>query len=594
MAAQRIIFNPDDRFAFVGGIGSGKTYGAGVMAEILLSDKHRCILIDPLGVWHGLRVMSDGSPGFPVVIFGGDHGDFPLTEKNAAIVGETIGNMAESCIIDLSHIGTKAGERRVMLALLTALYRHTNGAPVHMIVDEADMFAPQNPSDKDGGTVQLLSMMETIVRRGRRLGFNVWMITQRPAVLNKNVMSQVTGLIAFRMTAPQDRKAIGDWTANQGDPKVAADLLNSLPGLPKGSAVVWVPERGYFERVDFPKKATKDTSAAPKAGEARRSAKLPPLNIDALRAKLVSVEEEAKANDPAALKARIRDLESVVNKPSVRAGYDAARQLAEINDVRLAAYDAGHKDGFNAGVEAMKAAIAPWLGHIADHNALILSSHREIADHLASAHKSVPPFYPLKQSKKSGQHVAASNPVATSHPARAPLPTTEARKPGPAGDAGPAGPLSAPEMRVIEALTFWKRLNFDQPTREQVACAASYKPSSGGFRNLLSKLKTGGFINYPADGKVELAPNGLVAASDIEVDHRSARERLNGILSKPQLKIVDALMSGLHGTRDELAGRCGYAPTSGGWRNLLSSLKTLEIISYPEKGEVALADWVRL
>lgn len=37
----------------------------------------------------------------------------------------------------------------------------------------------------------------------------------------------------------------------------------------------------------------------------------------------------------------------------------------------------------------------------------------------------------------------------------------------------------------------------------------------------------------------------------------------------------------------------GYSPTSGGFGNLLGSLRTLGIIDYPSKGFVQLEDWVR-
>jgi len=45
----------DDRLAFVGTAGNGKTYNAGSCVERLLSAKTRAVVIDPLGVWWGLR-----------------------------------------------------------------------------------------------------------------------------------------------------------------------------------------------------------------------------------------------------------------------------------------------------------------------------------------------------------------------------------------------------------------------------------------------------------------------------------------------------------------------------------------------------------
>jgi hypothetical protein len=36
-----------------------------------------------------------------------------------------------------------------MLAFLTALYKHATGEPVHVVFDEADMWAPQKLLDKE-------------------------------------------------------------------------------------------------------------------------------------------------------------------------------------------------------------------------------------------------------------------------------------------------------------------------------------------------------------------------------------------------------------------------------------------------------------
>ena len=67
--------------------------------------------------------------------------------------------MAESCIVSLGGFGTKVGERRFMLAFLERLYRRATGEPFHIIFDEADLWAPQRPSEP-----QLQNLMEQIVR----------------------------------------------------------------------------------------------------------------------------------------------------------------------------------------------------------------------------------------------------------------------------------------------------------------------------------------------------------------------------------------------------------------------------------------------
>jgi hypothetical protein len=78
----------DDRIAIVGMGGSGKTYAAKGFVERLLSSGARVAIVDPLGVWWGLRASADGSAaGFPVVVFGGKHADVPITAEMGAALG---------------------------------------------------------------------------------------------------------------------------------------------------------------------------------------------------------------------------------------------------------------------------------------------------------------------------------------------------------------------------------------------------------------------------------------------------------------------------------------------------------------------------
>lgn len=309
----------DDRLGFVGTAGSGKTFNAGSGVERVLAAAGRVVIPDPLGVWYGLALGADGKTEPPwraakkLVIFGGEHGDLPLGEQHGALIGETVAGMAESAVLDLSGLGTKAAERRFMLAFLTALYRHATGDPLHLVFDEADMWAPQKlwaagRGRDEGEPAKLLGMMETVVRRGRIKGFIPWLITQRPAVLSKDVLSQVDGLIAFKLTATQDRDALDDWIEGQADRAQGKAIKDSLPTLPVGTGVVWLPSRGILETAAFPPKLTFDSSRTPKRGEKRQRRDLKPLDLGALKEKLATVVEEAKANDPKLLKAEIAEL----------------------------------------------------------------------------------------------------------------------------------------------------------------------------------------------------------------------------------------------------------------------------------------------
>lgn len=367
----------DDRLGFTGTSGSGKTYAAGTAVERLLDSGARVVIVDPLDVWWGLRLQGDGKKPsrFSLPIFGGAHGDLPLNEGAGKLIGETVTTMAESCIVSLKGLGTKEAERRFMLAFLDAAYRKANGNLTHWIFDEADLWAPQNTGKGAGPALQAL--MEQIVRRGRIDGFIPWLITQRPAVISKDVLSQVDGLVVMKLTASQDRDAIGAWVSGQADLDQWRELKATLPTLEKGRGLVWLPGHGRLADAQFPQKTTFDSSRAPKRGEKRVARDLKPLDLEALKGKLATVEEEAKANDPAALKQQVRALtadlaaerrraETLAGGPSAeevatlrRELVEARRQLEGSPAASAAQSDvvAAEKRAFNEGVQATKRAI---------------------------------------------------------------------------------------------------------------------------------------------------------------------------------------------------------------------------------------------
>jgi uncharacterized protein len=198
----------DERIAIVGTSGSGKTYAAkGLVERLLDAGDARVCVVDPLGVWWGLRASADGqSPGYPVVVFGGRHADVDLDEGMGAALGRLVGtHPLLACVVDLSELGSSAARRRFMAAFAEALYE-ANQEPLHLVLDEADLWAPQRPLPEANA---LLGRIEEIVRRGRVRGFIPWLITQRPAVVHKDVLSQADILVAMKLTASQDRDTVG-------------------------------------------------------------------------------------------------------------------------------------------------------------------------------------------------------------------------------------------------------------------------------------------------------------------------------------------------------------------------------------------------
>jgi hypothetical protein len=133
----------DERLAIVGTSGSGKTYAAKGLIERVLASGGRVCVVDPLGVWWGLGKGADGAdPPFPVAVFGGTHADVPLDPGMGAGLDRLVGTQPMACVVDVSDFGSAAARRFFMAAFTEALYA-ANTEPLHLVLDEADLWAPQ-------------------------------------------------------------------------------------------------------------------------------------------------------------------------------------------------------------------------------------------------------------------------------------------------------------------------------------------------------------------------------------------------------------------------------------------------------------------
>ncbi len=162
----------------------------------------------------------------------------------------------------------KAEQARLVADLLDYLFTH-NREPLWLVLEEADAFAPQQPM---GELTRVLGEVDRIARRGRGFGFRLISITQRPAKLNKDVLTQLSTLIAMGVTSPQDRDAIKAWVDGNADRDQARKVYDSLAQLRVGEGWIWAPDHDLLKRVKFPPIRTLDTSKTPKAGDTRITA----------------------------------------------------------------------------------------------------------------------------------------------------------------------------------------------------------------------------------------------------------------------------------------------------------------------------------
>src|SRR5262245_17774829 len=99
------------KFAFLARSGAGKTYAATKLAEEMYAAHSQFVALDPVGVWYGLRLASDGrGPGLPIPVFGGEYGDLPLEPSAGALIADLIVDRGISVVLDVSSF--RKGQRK--------------------------------------------------------------------------------------------------------------------------------------------------------------------------------------------------------------------------------------------------------------------------------------------------------------------------------------------------------------------------------------------------------------------------------------------------------------------------------------------------
>jgi len=302
-------------FAILAKRRTGKTYTASVMAEEMVKAELPFVVLDPTGAWWGLRASADGKrEGLPVIVIGGAHGDLPLEAHSGRLIAEIVVEHPGWYVIDLSLSQSNAEQDRFALDFAERIYRlkEKHREPLHLFVDEADSFAPQRPIR---GQERMLGAYESLVRRGGIRGVGVTLITQRPAVLNKNVLTQTEVLIVLQITAPQDQKAIDDWVRQNGTKEERDTLMASLASLKQGEAWVWSPSwLEKFERVRIRQRETFNSSATPKAGErAVVPQRFAAVDLEKLRARILGTTQRVQQEDPQTLREEIAALRRQLN-----------------------------------------------------------------------------------------------------------------------------------------------------------------------------------------------------------------------------------------------------------------------------------------
>jgi hypothetical protein len=98
--------------------------------------------------------------------------------------------------------------------------------PGMMVVEEAHNFAPERGYSKSSSS----EILRTIASEGRKFGLGMMVISQRPARIDKNVLSQCGTQVIMKVTNPNDLKSISKGLEGVNS-YVEEELLRLPPGI---------------------------------------------------------------------------------------------------------------------------------------------------------------------------------------------------------------------------------------------------------------------------------------------------------------------------------------------------------------------------
>lgn len=506
--------------AIVGTSGSGKTVTAKGHVENLLADRRHVCVIDPTGAWWGLRSNAAGDgPGFDIPIFGGSHGDVPITvdqgEAIAAIIADGV-----SAIVDVSGLRTGSDQRRFVRDLLRRLRAKPDGN-FHLVVDEADEFAAQKPRDDYG--YEAGEELIWMAKRGRLAGFVLMLITQRPASIDKEVLSQAQTLIVHQLVAPVDQKPVLDYLRDNASGEEFRVAKAALASLKRGERYVYSPRFSIFSCDMSRSLATFDSSRTPEPGEQAVEPKmLAQIDLGAIRTALAPT-----ASIPADPKAA-HHVDAAVGELLA----EKDRQIADL--IRA-----------NADCAMVISDQMDQLFQIGDLAAKIVAIVKEI---------------PASGQRRAGEETAGQTEERQAMMSAAPRakPQRQRREPQEVTAGETATALNATARRMVEML---EKIAPARVSWGSLAAMIGNKARGGNYNAARKAMRESGLIIEDADTVRSAAP----ASTGLRRDQAFAL--WSDVLSNPAPRMMIALKEEGPLTRAALAANLGIVPRGGNFNN---------------------------
>jgi len=254
--------------------GAGKSNTASVLAEELLDAGLPLLVIDVDGEYYGLKAR------YELLHVGADERcDLRVGPEHAERLARLALEEHVPVVLDVSGYLEEDEGREVVASVVRALFagEQTARTPFLLLVEEVHEFIPEGRGLDAAG-----EMLVRVAKRGRKRGLGLVGLSQRPAAVDKEFITQCDWLCFHRLTWQNDTKVVGA--------VLGSEYATEVETLADGEALVRADWADAVQRVRFRRKHTFDAGATPDLGDVSR----PELrSIDeSLVAELRGAEEE--------------------------------------------------------------------------------------------------------------------------------------------------------------------------------------------------------------------------------------------------------------------------------------------------------------
>ncbi|MFD1588549.1 helicase HerA domain-containing protein [Halorientalis brevis] len=289
--------------------GSGKSNTASVVAEKLLDSGFGILIVDIDGEYYGLKEE------YEILHVGADEEcDIQVTVEHAGKIASLALEQNVPIILDVSSFLDEDEAEELLTEVSKQLFakEKKHKQPFLMLVEECHEWIPEKGSVGEVG-----KMLIKIGKRGRKHGLGIVGISQRPADVKKDFITQCDWLVWHRLTWNNDTKVVSRI--------LDSEYSDAVEDLNDGEAFMMTDWSESVRRVQFHRKQTFDAGATPGLEDVDRP-DLKSVNSD-LVSELQEISEEKQQTED-----KIAELREELNKKNSRIA-ELEKELQDARDM---------------------------------------------------------------------------------------------------------------------------------------------------------------------------------------------------------------------------------------------------------------------